>query len=104
MKFVEQRPFADPAAARELFEIANSVEPVQDGRIHIDKINWPFLLQGGWLAPSNTAPASSSHRAREASDARERNVRETRRCRRGAICLTLVRERRLASRTCGVAL
>ena len=24
-------------------EIANSVEPVQDGRIHIEKINWPML-------------------------------------------------------------
>ena len=24
-------------------EIANSVEPVQDGRIHIELINWPFL-------------------------------------------------------------
>jgi hypothetical protein len=35
MKFVEPRPFADPeAAARKLIEIANSVEPVQDGRLH----------------------------------------------------------------------
>jgi hypothetical protein len=25
--------------ARKLIEIANSVEPVQDGRIHIEKIN-----------------------------------------------------------------
>ena len=44
MKFVHQRPFADPkAAARKLMEIANSVESVQDGRIHIELINWPFL-------------------------------------------------------------
>lgn len=28
------------AASRKL---ANSVEPVQDGRIFIEKINWPFL-------------------------------------------------------------
>jgi hypothetical protein len=28
-----------------LLEIANSVEPVQDGRIHIEKINWPLLSQ-----------------------------------------------------------
>jgi hypothetical protein len=43
MKFVADRPFADPEiAARKLMEIANSVEPVQDGRIHIEKINWPF--------------------------------------------------------------
>jgi hypothetical protein len=26
-------------------EIANSVEPVQDGRIHIEKINGPFLFE-----------------------------------------------------------
>jgi hypothetical protein len=36
-KFVDPRPFADPeTAARKPMEIANSVEPVQDGRIHID--------------------------------------------------------------------
>jgi hypothetical protein len=44
MKFVEPRPYADPeAAARKLLEIANSVEAVQDGRIHIELINWPML-------------------------------------------------------------
>jgi hypothetical protein len=26
-------------------ELANAVEPVQDGRIHIEKINGPFLFQ-----------------------------------------------------------
>ncbi|WP_024511674.1 hypothetical protein [Bradyrhizobium sp. ARR65] len=37
MKFLVDRPFADPdAAARKLLEIANSVEAVQDGRIHIE--------------------------------------------------------------------
>lgn len=46
MKFVEPRPFADPeAAARKIMEIANAVEPVQDGRIHIEKINGPFLYE-----------------------------------------------------------
>jgi hypothetical protein len=41
---VQARPDADPeAAARKLMEIANSVEPVLDGRIHIEKINWPML-------------------------------------------------------------
>jgi hypothetical protein len=46
MRFIAARPFADPeAAARKLLEIANSVEPVQDGRIHIEKINWPFLSE-----------------------------------------------------------
>jgi hypothetical protein len=46
MKFAEGRPFVDPeAAARKLIEIANSVEAVQDGRIHIEKINGPFLFE-----------------------------------------------------------
>jgi hypothetical protein len=31
----------------DLSEIANSVEPVQDGRIHIEKINGPFLFKEG---------------------------------------------------------
>jgi hypothetical protein len=44
MKFAAERPYANPeAAARKLLEIANSVETVQDGRIDIEKINWPFL-------------------------------------------------------------
>jgi hypothetical protein len=44
-KFVQPRPYADPEAAmRKLLEIANSVEPVQDGRIHIELINGPFLF------------------------------------------------------------
>jgi hypothetical protein len=28
-----------------LLEIVSTVEPVQDGRIHIEKINGPFLFQ-----------------------------------------------------------
>jgi hypothetical protein len=43
-KFADARPYAEPeAAARKLIELAASVEPVQDGRIHIEKINAPFL-------------------------------------------------------------
>ena len=46
MKYAEPRPYADPEkAARRLLEIANTVEPVQDGRIHIEKINAPFLKE-----------------------------------------------------------
>jgi hypothetical protein len=45
MKFTANRPYADPeAAARKLIELANSVEAVQDGRIHIEPINGPFLF------------------------------------------------------------
>ena len=45
MKLVEKRPLADPAAARKLLELAHAVEPVQDGRIYIEKINGLFLFQ-----------------------------------------------------------
>jgi hypothetical protein len=46
MKFFADRSFADPeVAARKLLEIAHSVELAQDGRIHIEKINWPFLSE-----------------------------------------------------------
>jgi hypothetical protein len=46
MKFIEPRPFADPdSAARKLIELANAFEPIQDGRIYIEKINGPFLYE-----------------------------------------------------------
>jgi hypothetical protein len=48
VKYADSRPYADPEkAARRLLEIASTVEPVQDGRIHIEKINSPFLKEGG---------------------------------------------------------
>jgi hypothetical protein len=61
--------YANPeAAARKLVELAASIEPVQDGRIHIEKLNAPFLftlkakgsefgaglrfaIEQGWLDP-----------------------------------------------------
>lgn len=44
MKLVAERPYADPeVAARKLVELAAGIEPVQDGRIHIEKLNAPFL-------------------------------------------------------------
>ncbi|MGJ4893811.1 hypothetical protein ACQR2B_06435 [Bradyrhizobium oligotrophicum] len=46
MKFASSRPYADPeTAARELVRISAGIEPVQDGRIHIEKINWPMLAE-----------------------------------------------------------
>jgi hypothetical protein len=46
MKYAEDRPYADPEkAARRLMELAQAVEPVQDGRIHIEKINYPLIDQ-----------------------------------------------------------
>jgi hypothetical protein len=45
-KFATTRPYSDPeVAARKLIEIANSVEAVQDGRIHIELINGPMLFE-----------------------------------------------------------
>jgi hypothetical protein len=39
-------PLRDPeAAARKLLELANAFEPIQDGRIYIEKINGPFLFE-----------------------------------------------------------
>ncbi|MGX9944900.1 hypothetical protein ACTG4Q_20780 [Bradyrhizobium denitrificans] len=46
MKLTDDRPYARPeAAARRLMEIAKSIEPVQDGRLHIEKLNGPFLFR-----------------------------------------------------------
>jgi hypothetical protein len=46
MNFTADRPYANPeTAARKLIEIANAVAPVQDGRIFIELINWPFLSE-----------------------------------------------------------
>ena len=48
MQFTEPRRYADPAvAARRLLEIAHAVEPGQEGRIFIEKINYPMLYKDG---------------------------------------------------------
>ena len=56
MKFAAERPYGDPdKAARKLVDIANAVEPAQDGRIFIELINWPFLHDQKAVQP-NTRP------------------------------------------------
>ena len=65
MKYSEARPYADPErAARRIVEIASTVEPVQDGRPHVELINGPFLFKdkgspaeygAGWRSPSSAA-------------------------------------------------
>jgi hypothetical protein len=46
MKFASDRSYSDPEKPpAKILEIANGVEPVQDGRIHIEKVNWPFLFR-----------------------------------------------------------
>jgi hypothetical protein len=44
-KYATDRPYSDPEkAARRLTEHAHAFEPIQDGRIYIEKINGPFLF------------------------------------------------------------
>ena len=51
MKFAAARPYAEPeAAARRLMQIARGIEPVQDGRLHIEKLNYAFLFKEGGSA------------------------------------------------------
>ena len=48
MKYADTRPYAAPEkAARKLLEIANATEAVEDGRLHIEKLNGPFLFKEG---------------------------------------------------------
>jgi hypothetical protein len=77
MKFVAARPFADPeVAARKLLEIANSVEPLQDGRIFIEKINLPFLSEFNGCPRRVQRRPQARDRTRLAVDARERHLCE----------------------------
>jgi hypothetical protein len=44
-KYATERPYSDPEkAARRLLEHAHAFEPIQDGRIYIEKLNGPFLF------------------------------------------------------------
>ncbi|WP_333968628.1 hypothetical protein [Bradyrhizobium sp. CCBAU 45384] len=48
MKLMNERLYSDPeVAARKLVELAKGFEAVQDGRIHIERINSPFLSKSG---------------------------------------------------------
>ena len=45
MKLTADRPYSDPeTAARRLLEHAHAFEPIQEGRIYIEKLNGPFLF------------------------------------------------------------
>jgi hypothetical protein len=48
MKYATNRPYSDPEqAARRLMEHAQTFQPIQEGRIYIEKINGPFLFGEG---------------------------------------------------------
>jgi hypothetical protein len=67
MKYATARPYADPEkAARRILEIANAVEPVQ-GRIHIEKINEPFLYLEGLRRLHHEAAKGRTEPARMAN-------------------------------------
>jgi hypothetical protein len=56
MKFTADRSLADPEAAiKKLIDIANAAEAEQDGRIHIELVNLPFLRAGGTPSEYGTA-------------------------------------------------
>ena len=65
--------------------LANAVEPVQDGRIYIEKINGPFLYK-----LKGTPPEYKAGLERASSNGglwRERHLREVHRGGRRALCL-----------------
>jgi hypothetical protein len=65
-------------------EIASSIEPVQDGRIQIEKINWPFLSE---LKGSIQRWPQARDRAQLALAARERHLCEVHGRWRQVVCL-----------------
>ena len=90
-RFVDPRPYADPeAAARKLMDIANSVEPVQDGGIHIELINWPFLQEHRG-SPRVQGRSRFRDRTRLAMAPRERHLCEVHPGRLRAVRMTIAR-------------
>ena|SRR5882757_861880 len=88
--YIAPRPFADPfAAARKLLEIANAVETLQDGRIHIEKINGPFLFKEGGTPGGVHRRARPRRRQWLAVEARVRNLREVHASRCGVVRVTM---------------
>jgi hypothetical protein len=46
MKLTDTRPFAKPeAAARHILKLCAEAGSVQDGRIYIERINYPFIFR-----------------------------------------------------------
>jgi hypothetical protein len=89
MKYATHRPYSVPEkAARRLMEHAQAFEPIQDGRIYIEKINGPFLFCEGNARRVQRRPGACDI-ARLARDARERHVREAHAERRRLVRLTM---------------
>ena len=96
MKFAADRPWSDPEkAARRIVEIANSVEAVQDGRIHIEKINGPFLFREKGTPAEYQAGLNLAIERGWLEAARERHVRPVHANRRRSVRLNVIRSRPL---------
>jgi hypothetical protein len=86
--FTTTRPYADPeAAARKLIEIANSVEAVQDGRIHIELINRPMLFEHKATPAEYSAGLNLTIDRGWLAMHEVRDLREIHPGRRGAVCV-----------------
>ena len=73
LKLTADRPFADPEkAARRLLEHAHAFEPIQDGRIYIEKLNGPFLF-GDKGTPAEYSAGLTRYRTGLAGAPRQRN-------------------------------
>jgi hypothetical protein len=85
MKYATARSFADPEkAARRILEI-DGVEAIKDGRIHVEKINGPFLFRdGGSPAEYDAGLAHAIERGRLEMHRTGTYVKFTRR----TVCLT----------------
>ena len=75
MKLTTDRPYADPEkTARRLMQHARAYEPVQDGRIYIEKINAPFLFGDKGDCGRTPRGIRLSDRARQDRIARKRHL------------------------------
>ena len=79
------RPYSDPEKAVRK-KIADRFKAVQDGRIHIEKINAPFLYREH-ATPAYESRPRSGDRARLAGAARQRNLCEVHAGGRGPVRL-----------------
>jgi hypothetical protein len=108
MKYTTERPYSDPEkAARRILEIANAVEAIKGGRIHVEKINGPFLFRDGGSPAEYGAGMKLAIERGWLGDAQVRHLREVHAGRRRAVCLNAKRAPAAGLRPCldcGVAL
>ena len=93
LKYAEARSYADPeTAARRIMEIANTIEPAQ-GKIHIEKINYPMLFKDGATPAEYWAGLQHAINKGWLTLSRERNLRDVHAGRGGFVRLKEKRPR-----------